>query len=137
MPHDKKRKLRAKMWMGVAFLLLSGAHYLFYRFSTDPLNNYSVSQGLTAGSVIWTTVLFGAMWLRYSWSRYVMITTICFAMFGFGAVALMVRSESVNALPQLMRLVAGGLVLYALALIPLSVSSSLRHYLGPRTAGER
>jgi len=52
-------------------------------------------------------------------------------------VALMVRSESIDSLSHLMGLVAGGLLLYALALIPLSVSSSLRHYLGPRTAGER
>ena len=123
--------------MGVIVLLLTGAHFFFYRFSVDHLNSYPVSQGMTAGSVIWTTALLFAMWLRYAWSRYVMIATICLAMVGFSIVALLVRSESVNPLPELMRLVAAGLLFYALALIPLSVSSSLRHYLGPRTAGER
>ncbi|MEP6668522.1 MAG: hypothetical protein ABJF10_05180 [Chthoniobacter sp.] len=137
MPHARKRKLHARIWLGVVFLLLTGAHYFLYRFSVDRLNNYPISQGLMAGSVLWTTVLLGAMWLRYAWSRYIMIATICVAMIGFSVVALLVRSESVNALPHLMRYVAGGLLFYAFALIPLSATSSLRHYLGPRTAGER
>jgi len=123
--------------MSVTFLLLTAAHVLFYRFSFNSLNTYPVAQGMTAGSVLWTTVLLVAMWLRYAWSRYVMVATICAAIVGFSIVALLVRSESVDALPQLMRFVIGGLLLYALALIPLSASASLRHYLGPRTAGDR
>ncbi|MEI9895662.1 MAG: hypothetical protein WDN28_17685 [Chthoniobacter sp.] len=137
MLNTKKAKLHARLWIGLAFLLLTGAHFLFYRFSFDHLNNYPISQGLTAGCVLWTSALLVAMWLRYAWSRYVMIVMICGALAGFSVIALMVRSESVNALPQLMQRVAGGLVLYALALIPLSASRALRNYLGPRTAGDR
>lgn len=123
--------------MFVILLLVTGAHYFFYKFSTDRLNNYPISQGLTFGCVLWTTVLFGAMWLRYGWSRYVMITMISVSMTGFSLLAMMVRSESVDPLPQLMRLVVYGVGLYAVALVPLSASSSLRHFLGPKTAGER
>ncbi len=118
-------------------LLASGAHYFFLKFSFDRLNTYDISKGLTIGCIIWTTVLFGAMWMRYAWSRYVMITMICFSMAGFCLLAMLVRSESVNPLPQLMKLVVFGVGLYAVALIPLSASSSLRHFLGPKTAGER
>jgi hypothetical protein len=123
--------------MCVILLLISGAHYFFYKFSTDRLNSYPISQGLTFGCVLWTTVLFGAMWLRYTWSRYVMVTMICFGMIGFSVLAMMVRSESVDPLPQLMKMVVYGVGLYAVALVPLSASSSLRHFLGPKTAGER
>lgn len=123
--------------MFVILLLVTGAHYFFYKFSTDRLNNYPISQGLTFGCVLWTTVLFGAMWLRYGWSRYVMITMISVSMAGFSLLAMMVRSESVDPLSQLMRLVVYGVGLYAVALVPLSASSSLRHFLGPKTAGER
>jgi hypothetical protein len=77
------------------------------------------------------------MWLRYGWSRYVMITMICFAMVGFSGIALLVRGESIDPLASLMKLVVLGVFFYAVALIPLSVSSSLRVYLGPRTAGDR
>jgi hypothetical protein len=123
--------------MFVTFLLVTGAHYFFYKFSIDRLNSYPISQGLLFGCVLWTTVLFGAMWLRYMWSRYVMITMICFGMIGFGVLAMLVRSDSVNPLPQLMKLAIFGIGLYAIALVPLSASSSLRHFLGPKTAGER
>lgn len=136
--HDlKQRKIRARIWIFVIILLVSGAHYFFLKFSYDPLNNYEISKGLTFGCIIWTTVLFGAMWLRHTWSRYVMITMICFGMIAFCLIAMTVRSESVNPLPQLMKLVVYGVGLYAVALVPLSASSSLRHFLGPKTAGER
>ena len=123
--------------MCIVFLLVTGAHYFFYKFSSDRLNNYPISQGLTFGCVLWTTVLFVAMWLRYGWSRYVMITMICFGIGGFSLLAMLVRSESVDPLPRLTKLVVCGAALYALALIPLSASSALRHFLGPKTAGER
>jgi hypothetical protein len=133
----KQRNLRARIWIAVTLLLVTGAHYFFYKFSIDPLNNYRVAEGLTFGCVLWTTVLFGAMLLRYSWSRYVMITMICLAIAAFSVLALIIRSESIDPLPRLMKLVACGAGLYCLALVPLSASSSLRHFLGPKTAGER
>lgn len=123
--------------MFVIFLIITGAHYFLYKFSFDRLNNYEVSKGLFVGSVIWTSVLLVAMWLRYTWARYVMITMICLSMAGFASLAMMVRSESVNPLPQLMKLVVYGAGLYAVALVPLSASVALRHFLGPKTAGER
>ena len=127
MHHEKQRKLRAKIWICVAFLLVTVAHYFFYRFSVDRLNSYPISQGLTFCCIIWTTVLLIAMWLRHAWSRYVMITMICFGIIGFSILALMVRSESVNPLPHLMKLAVFGIALYIAALVPLSVSTSWRY----------
>ena len=132
-----QRKIWARIWLAVTLLLITGAHYFFYKFSFDRLNNYEISKGLFVGCVLWTTVLMGAMWLRFTWARYVMITMICLGMVGFGVLAMLVRSASVNPLPELMKLVVFGIGLYAVALVPLSASSTLRHFLGPKTAGER
>jgi hypothetical protein len=135
--HTKQKKIRARIGLAVSLLLVTVGHYFFWRFSFDRTNTYPISQALTVGSIIWTTVLFGAMWLRYGWSRYVTITMICFAIIGFCSLALIVRSESIDPLAGLMKLVVIGVVFDALALIPLSASESIRIYLGPRTAGDR
>jgi hypothetical protein len=137
MHHAAKKKLRARIWLCVTLLLVSGAHYFLYRFSIDRLNTFPVTEGLAFGCVLWTTVLLGAMWLRQAWARYAMIVMICLALAGFSLAGLLIRAQSVNPLPELMRLLVIGMVLYAVALIPLGASRALRQYLAPRTAGER
>jgi hypothetical protein len=131
------KKMWARAWLCVILLLITGAHYFFYRFSSDPLNSYPVSQGLTFGCLLWTSVLWGAMWLRYGWARYLMITMICLAIAGFSLLAMLVRGDSVDPLQHLMKLAIFGILFYIAALVPLNTSSFLRHYMGPKTAGER
>ena len=123
--------------MAVSFLLLLGGQYFFYRFSTDSLNTYKISLGMTFGSALWTAVLVGAMWMRNDWARYVLIVLTCLAIVGFGGVMLMLKKDSIIELPTATRAVVSGLLLYTLALVPLGASHSLRNYLGPRTAGGR
>ena len=137
MSHASRRKIRARIWLCVIFLLLTGAHYYFYRFSVDRLNTYPIAQGLTFGCVLWTTVIWGAMWLRHTWARYVMVTLICLGIVAYSWIALLVRGESMNSLPELTRLVVYGLMLYTTTLVPLGASRALRSYLAPRTAGDR
>ena len=137
MSHASRRKVRARIWLAVTLLLLTGAHYYFYRFSIDRLNTYPIAQGLTFGCVLWTTVIWGAMWLRHTWARYVMIALLCLGILGFSSIALLLRGESINPLPELTRVVIYGLMLYTVALVPLSASRALRSYLAPRTAGDR
>ena len=127
----------ARIWLCVVLLLITGAHYFFYRFSSDPLNTNHISIGITCACLIWTTVLWVAMWLRYTWARYLMITVMCLAIGGFALLAIMVRSASIDPLPHLMKQVLFGIILYVVALIPLTISAMLRQYLGPKTAGER
>jgi len=137
MSHASRRKIRARIWLCVILLLTTGAHYYFYRFSVDRLNTYPIAQGITFGCVLWTTVVWGAMWLRYNWARYLMVALLCLAIISFSWIALLIRGESMNPLPELTRLVVYGLMLYAVALIPLGASHALRSYLAPRTAGDR
>jgi len=136
MSHTRKRKLVARIWLCFTFIILTGAHYFFYRFSADPLNTFALTRGLTFGCVLWTTVLLGVVWMRHAWGRYVLITLICLAIVVFGLVALMLNNQSVDPIPGPVRMVIGGLVLYTAALVPLGASSALRRYLAPRTAGE-
>ncbi len=117
----------------MVFLLLMAGQWFFYRFSTDSMNTYPISQGMTFGCTLWSVVLLGAMWLRYGWARYALIVLLCLAIVGFGAVALLLKSEMLSPIPGTLRLAIFGLLLYALALVPLGASADLRNYLGPRT----
>jgi len=96
------------------------------------MNTYPISRGMTFGCTLWTTVLLGAIWLRYAWARYVLAALICVAIIGYGTIILILRSESVAPLPTATRAVVSGMFLYALALVPLGASHALRHFLGPR-----
>jgi hypothetical protein len=137
MPHLLKRKVWARIWILVVFLILMAGQWYFYRFSMDSMNTYAVSKGMTFGCALWSTVLLGAMWLRYGWARYFLIVLLCLAIIGFGAVALLLKSEMLSPIPGPTRSVIFGLLLYTLALVPLGASHDLRNYLGPRTAGGR
>jgi hypothetical protein len=137
MHHARRNKIRARIWLCITFLLITGAHYYFYRFSIDRLNTYAISQGLTFGFVLWTTVVLGATWLRHGWARYLLIALLCLGIVSYSAIALLLQSESIDALPEMKRQVIYGLLLYTAALVPLGASHALRAYLAPRTAGER
>jgi len=136
MTQTKHRKLRARIWLCLVFLVLTAAHYFYFRFSINPLNTFAVTRGMTFGCVLWTTVLLGAMFLRYAWARYVLISLLCLAILSFGLIALILTHQSVDPLPGPVREVVCGLGLYVLALIPLGASRSVRYLLAPRTAGE-
>lgn len=133
----RTKKIWARVWLCVVLLLITCAHYLFYRFSSDPLNTYRVSGGLTFGCIMWTGVMWVAMWLRHTWARYMMITVMCLAIGGFSLLAILVRGASIDPLLHLMKQVVFGILFYIAALIPLTTSAMLRQYLGPKTAGER
>ena len=136
MSHTRVRKLKARLWLTLIFLILSGAHYCFYRYSIDPLNSVAVMRGVTFGCVLWTSVLLGVVWFRQAWARYLLIALVCLAIIGFGVSALVLGNESSQPLPNLMHLVIGGLILYAVALVPLGISRSLQRYVAPREAGD-
>jgi len=129
-----KYKLQARIWLVVVFLLLTVAHYCFYRFSADPRNPYPLTRGATFGCVLWSNVLLVAIWLRHGWARYLLIVLICMAIGGFGVTMLLIGRDFME--PASIRMVISGLAFYAVALVSLWISRSLSHYLAPRTAGE-
>jgi hypothetical protein len=133
MQHTRKRKIWAKSWIIVTFFLLTAAHVFLYRFSTDIMNTYKVSQGMTFGVALWSTVLLGAMWMRYGWARYALGALICVSIVGFAGLILMLRSESIAPMPTATRAAVGGILFYMAALVPLGASHTLRDFLGPRT----
>jgi hypothetical protein len=131
-----KHKLQARIWILIVFVLLTVAHYCFYRFSVEPQNTFAITRGATFGCVLWSTVLLAAMWLRHAWARYLLIALICLAISGFGLTALVLGKTVLEPASFAMRMVVGGTVFYAVALVVLWASRSLIRYLGPRTAGE-
>jgi hypothetical protein len=133
MQHTRKRKLWAKIWIIVMFFLLTGAHWFLYRFSTDTFNIYRVSEGMTFGCALWSTVLLGAMWMRLGWARYVLGALICVSIFAFMVLMLMLWSDSVAPIQTAIRAAVGGILLYIATLVPLGTSHALRDFLSPRT----
>ena len=133
MQHFRKRRRWAKIWIIVMFFLLTVAHLFLYRFSTDSLNTYPVSQGMTFGVALWSTVLLGAMWMRLGWARYVLGALICVAIVAFTWLILRLRSESVTPVSAATGSAAAGILLYIATLVPLGASHALRDFLGPRT----
>ncbi len=132
-----QRILAGRIWVGLVFLILTAAHYFLYRSSNDPANSFPVTRGLTVACIIWTTVLLGAMWMRYSWARYTLITIICLTIIVFGILAMIEASNTPGPMPRHVRIDLLGLLIYGVALFPLSKSDALHLLLSPRTAGER
>lgn len=137
MSTQKRQKLRARLWLCFIFCSLTGAHYLFYRFSIHPLNPYAVTRGVTFGLTLWTTVLVGAMWLRHGWARYVTVALLVIGFAEFGLTLLFLNSQSVSPIPDATQAVLGGLALYTIAMVPLVFSHSLHLFLAPRPASGR
>ncbi len=132
---QRKRRLWARINIVVVLVLTMAAQYFFYKFSTDKMNVYPISLGITAGCAIWTTVLLVCMWLRFGWARYILIVMLCLAILFFAGILLLLKSESILPVPTATKAGLLGLVLYVIALIPLSVSQELREFLGPKSAG--
>src|SRR5437016_833885 len=131
----KKQRIRAYLWLVFIFFTLAGANYFFFRFSFHQMNPLPMTRGLTFGSAIWSAVLLVAMLFHRAWARYILVTWLVMAMVAFAMSTLMMNGQSIAPLPEPTKAAVAGLALYALALVPLGISRSLRRYLGPRTAG--
>lgn len=131
----KQYRVRAWLWFAFMFCTLGAGHYLFFRFSFHPLNSLEITRGLAFGTTLWSTVLLIAMMMHRGWARYVLATGLVLAILAFGMAILVMNSRSIVPLPGPTKMAVLGLVCYALALVPLGVSTSIRRYLAPRTAG--
>lgn len=130
-----KKKLRARLWLLAVLVVLAAANYLLFQFSFHEMNPFPITRGISFGSSLWSLALLIAMWLRLGWARYVLVTWLVLVILVQGLFVLRMNSQSVNPLPEPTRIALIGLGLYALALVPLGASSSLRGFLGPKTAG--
>jgi hypothetical protein len=130
-----KKKLRARLWLLAVLVVLAAGNYLLFLFSFHELNPYPITRGIAFGSSLWSLALIIAMWLRMGWARYVLATWLVLAIVLQGLFILRMNSQSVKPLPEPTKIALIGLGLYALALIPLGASRSLRGFLGPKTAG--
>lgn len=131
----KNHRLWAYIWLAFIFCFICAGQYFFFRFSFDALNPIRVTRGLAVASTLWCGVLMSAMLLHRAWARYILITWLVFSMVAFGAGLLMMNSQSIAKLPQPTKAAVIGLMMYAIALIPLGMSRSLQRYLAPRSAG--
>lgn len=132
---SQSRKVLPYIWLLVIFCVLGVGHVLFFRFSFHPLNPFPITRGLAFGSALWSTVLVVSMAFRLGWARYVLSAWLVLAMSCFSLVVLQMNKLSSAPISDATQEAVFGLVLYALGLIPLGLSHTLRRFLAPRTAG--
>ena len=126
-------KLRARLWIGVLFLLLVGADYMLLRFSYDPFNPMPLLTGLAILSALGSKVMLIAMWLRKPWARYGLGTLLVLSIAGFSVVLFFILGGNLPRPQGLLKKAAVGMALQAVALVPLARSRSIRKQLHPMT----
>ncbi len=126
-------KLRARLWIGVLFLLLAGADYLLLRFSYDPFNPIPLLTGLAILSALGTKMMLIGMWRRLPWARYALATLLVLSIAGFSMVLFYIAGGNMPRSQGLLKKPVLGIALQALALVPLARSRSIRRQMHPMT----
>jgi hypothetical protein len=128
-----KWKLRARIWICVIFLLLSGADYLLLKFTYDPFNPFPLLSGLAVLSALSTKMMLIGMWRRMSWARYSLGTLLCVSILAFAIALVVIVSGGIPRPQGLTKKPLAGIGLQVLALIPLAKSRSIRRQMHPMT----
>lgn len=126
-------KLRARLWIGVLFLLLAGADYMLLRFSYDPFNPIPLLTGLAILSALGSKVMLIGMWRRLPWARYALATLLVLSIAGFSMVLFYIAGGNLPRPQGLLKKPVLGIALQALALVPLARSRSIRRQMHPMT----
>lgn len=129
-------KLRARIWIGVLFLLLVGADYLLVMFSRNEFNPAPPLLGVAVMSALGTKLLLVGMWRRLSWTRYTLGVILVVSIIAFSGAMFFIIGGGMTRPPGMVRLALGGMGLQVLALIPLAKSRSIRRQMHPLTSGD-
>ena len=135
-PAQPNWKLRARIWIGVIFLLLCGADYLLLNSSRNPFisDRLPMLTGLGVLGAIFTKVLLIGMWRRMAWARYALGTVLFLSIMGFGMGLFFILGEgSVVRERGVVKKLMAGMALQALALVPLARSRSIRRQMHQMT----
>ena len=136
LPDHPNWKLRARIWIGVIFLVLCGADYLLLnssrnRFISDRL---PLLTGLAVLGAVFTKVLLIGMWRRMAWARYALGTVLFISLMGFAVGMFFIVGEgTVVREPGVLKKLMAGMALQALALVPLARSRSIRRQMHQMT----
>ena len=133
-------KLRARIWICVLFLLLSGADYLLMRFIYDPGNPMVSMTGmapllnaLAVLAALGSKVLLIGIWRRLPWARYALATLLALSIAGFSLMLIVILGTNLPRPKGLVKKPVLALGLQALALVPLARSRSIRRQMHPMT----
>ena len=133
-------KLRARLWICVLFLLLSGADYLLLRFIYDPDNPMQSMTGmaplvsaLAVLAALGSKVLLVCLWCRLSWARYALGTLLALSIAGFSMTMIVIVGSNFPRPAGLVKKPVVAIALQALALVPLARSRSIRRQMHPMT----
>ena len=133
-------KLRARLWIGVLFLLLSGADYLLLRFTYDRDNPMLSMTGmapllsaLAVLGALGSKLLLICLWRRLSWARYALGVLLAASIVGFSMTLFVIVGGNLPRSKGLLKKPILAMALQALALVPLARSRSIRRQMHPMT----
>ena len=133
-------KLRARLWIGLLFLLLSGADYLLLQFMNDrdnPLVSMTGIAPLLAAlavlGALGSKLLLVCLWRRLSWARYALGTLLLLSITGFAMTLIFIASTNLPRSQGMLKKPVVALLLEAVALVPLARSRSIRRQMHPMT----
>ena len=128
-----RRKLVARIWLAVIFLLLRGADVLLVWFAFHPFNPWPSLRGLAIGSALGSTALIIGLWQRSPWTRYILVTVIILTGLIFTLPYMILLNNPVAGDTQPKQAVLTGVVIYFLCAVPLIRSRKI-HYLASSPA---
>ena len=140
-PHvPPKWKLRARLWICAMFLLLAGADFLLWKFTSDPGNPVvsmtamgPLLNALAVLAALGSTMLLICLWCRLVWSRYALGTLLSLSIAGFSMTMIFIVGNSMPRPAGLLKKPIVAVALQVLALVPLAKSRSIRKQLHPMT----
>ena len=143
-PHSPPNwKLRARVWICVLFLLLSGADYLLLRFTftendrDNPMLSMTgmapLLSALAVLGALGSKLLLVCLWRRLSWARYALGTLLALSIAGFAMALIFIASSNLPRSPGLLKKPLVAMALQSMALVPLARSRSIRRQMHPMT----
>ena len=128
-----RRKLFARIWLAVIFLLLRGADVLLVWFAFHPFNPWPSLRGLAIGSALGSTALIIGLWRRSPWTRYILLSVIILTGLIFSLPYMILLNNPVAGDTQPKQAVLTGVITYFLCAVPLIRSRKI-HYLASSPA---
>ena len=126
-------KLRARLWIGVLFLLLAGSDYMLLCFSYDRDNPLPQISGVVILGALGSKLLLICMWRRLSWARYALATLLSLSIAALALGMILIIGDYMAHSEGSLKKLLVGIALQALALVPLARSRSIRKQMHPMT----
>jgi hypothetical protein len=128
-------KVRARIWIGIIFVVLCVADYCLWRFANDQTIPESINmlRAVVLLVALSSKAMLIGMWRRQSWARYALIGLLFTSLLILFMAGFATFGTKIPRTKGMWKKLAAGIVLQAGALVPLGYSRSIRRQMHPMT----